>query len=84
MRETYSKHRHISISTKDSCCLFISNKLDCFFPTCCWSKREKLTKLFETSEDRIEAELDLIKVMRNIRSQKILLKSKLMDKQMRL
>lgn len=83
-REAYLKHRHINISMKDSCCLFISNKLGCLFPSFCWSKRDKLTKVFKTSADRIETELDVIKVMRSIRRQRILLKSKMMDKQTRI
>lgn len=79
-RHTYCKHRHISISMHDSCCLFCSNKLGWLFPSCCWQNHDKLSKLYRTSEDRIETELDIIKVMRNIRMQRILLKSKLMDR----
>ena len=52
--------------------------MGCFFPSCCWSKKVKLQRLFERSDERIQNELDLIKVVRNMKSFKILLKNFLM------
>ena len=52
----------------------------CLFPSCCWSKKEKITKLFDISEHRLESALDLVKLVKNMRNQRILLKSFNFDK----
>lgn len=54
------KHRHIRLNMIDKFLLLVSNKLGCLFCDCCWSKKEKLTRLYEKGADRIEDELDII------------------------
>ena len=48
-------HHIINISIKDGFCLFISNRLRGLFPDKIWSKKKKLTKLYEKSSKRIES-----------------------------
>lgn len=62
----------------DQIALYTANRLGCLFPCICWKKRDKLQRLYTFSEDRIQKELDLIKVVRNMKSFKILLKNFLM------
>lgn len=49
----------------------------------CWKKREKLQTLHDEAVDRIENDLDLIKVVRNMRNFKILLKTFLMTEKVK-
>ena len=71
-------HRHINLSSKDNICLYLANQLGCLFPCICWSKREKLQRLYEKSNERIDKELDLIKVVKNMKSFRVFLKNFLM------
>ena len=73
-----SNHRHINLRIIDQVALYFANLMGVCFPCICWSKKEKLQRLFERSDDRIQKELDLIKVVRNMKSFKILLKNFLM------
>ena len=73
-------HRIIELSPCDNFLLFFSNLLGSF--SCCarcWSKNDKLTKMYEEASDRIDAELDIVKLLRNIRNSKILLESMMDD-----
>lgn len=63
----------------DSAALFLANHLGCLSFLMCWRKREKLQKLFEQSQKRIDDELDIVKVIKNIRVFKILLKTFLLN-----
>ena len=45
-----------------------------------WKKKAKLEKLIEIGSDKIEGELDVIKIMNDLRNLKILLKYSLMTK----
>jgi len=60
--------------------LFFSNLMGslsmCGF---CWKKNDKMTKMYEEASDRIDAELDIVKLLRNIRNSKILLESMMDD-----
>lgn len=50
---------------------------------CCWTHKrsQRLNKLFIEGEERIEANLDVVKIVRTIRNQKILMKQ-LLNKQL--
>ena len=66
-------NRHIRLSKIDDFLLFSANLLGPFF-FCCWSKKDKLQLLYSTSEDRINNELDIVKIMKRVRNTNILLK----------
>ena len=53
--------------------------LGCFFPKSCFSRRDMFLKLYERGQDRIDTELDVVKMMKSLRDIKILLKSSIMD-----
>ena len=59
--------------------LFISKNFCC---ECNWShnKSKRMKKLFDEGEERIEANLDIVKIVRTIRNQKIIVKQ-LLDEQ---
>ena len=61
--------------------LFLANLMGRFF-ICdgCWRKREKLQLMYEESAERIDAELDIVKMLRDLRNFKILLTNTMMDK----
>lgn len=68
-KETYKRHRHINISLKDSACLYLYNSIPCCFrKENCWEKKEKLKKLFDIGAGRIETELNVVRLMRNMRN----------------
>ena len=49
------------------------------FPFKKWEKRNKLTKLYNAGSERIESELNIVKLLNDHRNIKILLKNSLMD-----
>lgn len=64
--------------------LFFSNILGAF--SCfnsCSKKNSKLTKLYKKAENRINKELDIVKILTNVRNLKILLKNSMIDEQVR-
>lgn len=71
------------MSTFDNILLYLSNQLGCLFPCICWSKREKLNRLYEKSNDRIDKELDLVKVVKNMKSFRVFLKNFLMTEKIK-
>lgn len=76
-----NKHHLIRVKPCDNIKLFCSNI--CFFHIfcfkCCWKKGEKFRKLYESGEERLELQLDLVKMMHNMKKLKILLKNSLMS-----
>lgn len=82
-KEEIVLHRHIHLSVIDNIFLYLSNQLGCFFPCFCWSKREKLQRLYEKSNDQIDKELDLIKVVKNMKSFRVFLKNFLMTEKIK-
>ena len=69
----------MNISIRDSSLLYLSNKLGKWFPFKNWEKRQKLTKLYNVGIERIENELNIVKLLNTHRNFKILLKNSLMD-----
>ena len=59
------KHRFISLTKTDYWLLYFSNSLGKAFPGYCWSKKKKLSKLYETGADRIESKLNIVKIAKN-------------------
>ena len=63
--------------------LFLTNIFSPYFgdSTCsCWKKKEKYLKLYDEGADRIERELDLRKLMKNVRNTNILMKQQFTHK----
>ena len=54
--------------------------LGCLFPSRLWKNKEKLTKLYEKSSEKIDHHLNIVKIIKNLKYIKILMKNSLMDK----
>ena len=63
----------------DNIRLYFANLLGPMCSTCCFPKRDKFKKLYEEGEDKIESELNIVKIMKTLRDMKILLKGTLMN-----
>jgi len=72
-------HREAKIKPSDQFMSFLSWLTGCLFPFRCWSKRDKLTKLYEKGEEKLEAALDVVKIIKNLRNIKILMENSMMD-----
>ena len=59
--------------------LYFSNILGCFCSKCCFPKRDKLQTLYSEGEDKINRELDIVKILKTLRDIKIFLKSTTMN-----
>ncbi len=45
----------------------------------CWTRKDKFKKLYKEGANRIEANLDIVKIVNNLRMLKILMKNSLMS-----
>lgn len=73
------KHRHIKIHLVDNIMLYFSRILGVFCSKCCFSKKDKLQRLYDEGEDKLSMELDIVKILKTIRDMKILVKGTLMN-----
>lgn len=71
------KHHIIRISTCNNIKLFFSS----FVPECCWAKKEKFKKLIEDSQQKIDKQADIVRIMHNLLKLKILLKNSIMSQE---
>ena len=72
-------HRVVKLRTNDKILLFFTNVLGCI--CCCrWKNKEKLQKLYEDGDSRIEASLDIIKIIKHMRYLTVLMKHSVMNK----
>ena len=69
-----NEYQEIKLKTKDSCCIFISNRLVDFWGATMWTNRKMMLKMFNTGVFRLIKELNMIRLIKNIRNQKILMK----------
>ena len=94
MQKEISKHYVPKISLYDSCMLFFSTRfgkalkccgkpIDLFCCTICFPKRKKLEKLYDATNERFEYETDIVKIMKDLRNVKVLLKNSLMNEEKR-
>ena len=60
--------------------LYISGVFGRCFCDFCWSKKKKLQKLKTQGADKIEGELNIVKIMNYLRNFKVVLKNSLMTK----
>ena len=81
-KKEISKHRLIRMSFKDSFLLFLQNYCPRVIMYCCpcWKHNKQIIKLYQDGKMRIEKDLNIIKLVRNLKRLKIIMKSSLMDK----
>jgi hypothetical protein len=73
-----AKHKEIRVRMADNVLLFLQNRLGCLFPSRLWSKSDKLAKLFEEGADRLDTNLNLVKIIKNLRNMRCLMKYSLL------
>lgn len=73
------KHKYINIKFIDNFMLYVARMFGVFCSTCCFAKRDKLLKMYEGGEEKINTELDIVKILKTMRDMKILLKGTLMS-----
>ena len=72
------KHKEIRIRVCDNVLLYFQNMFGCLFPSRLWSKSFKFAKLFEEGADRLDTNLDIVKIIRNLRNMRCLMKYSIM------
>ena len=77
--EEIKKHHIIRISKLDNVKLFLANLFNRFCCSCCWKKKEKFQSLFEQCQDKVDSQLDVMKLIQNLAKLKIILKNSLMS-----
>jgi hypothetical protein len=81
--EHNKQHRVLRLSCKDKCCLLCSIKMGCCFPSCCWSKHKKIKILYDKGTNRIEDELDIVKIIKTLRMTKTFLENSFITPEIR-
>lgn len=75
VKQEIEKHRIPRLKMKDKCCLLTSSIMGCCFPTCCWRKHKKLMHLYDEGLERIDHELDIVKIIKTLRMTRIFMKN---------
>ena len=73
-----AKHKEIRVRISDNVLLYLQNSLGCLFPSRLWSKSEKLAKLYEEGADRLDTNLNVVKIFKNLRNMRCLMKYSLL------
>lgn len=77
-RKEIGKHRLIRLSNGDKFLLFIMHNFP-FFSRCIkWDKKDKLLRMYRDGIDRIEKDLNLVRLVKNLKRIHILMKNSLM------
>ena len=76
-------HRAIKLHYKDNICLYISNILGCLFPSLLWPNKKKFQKMYMLTKKKLNKELNIIKLIKNLRNQKILAKNSLLTNEVK-
>lgn len=76
------KHKKIVLSVKDFLKLYFARALGRFMPQFLFGgkKRQKLMKLYDLAEERLEKEMNMVKIIKSLRTIKILMKSSFLSK----
>ena len=77
--EEIKKHHIIRISNLNNVKLFLANFFNRLCCSCCWKKKEKFQSLFEQCQDKVDSQLDVMKLIQNLAKLKIILKNSLMS-----
>ena len=83
LQNELKKHKRIVLTTSDFVKLYFARMLGCFFPSKIFQKREKLLKLYYIAEERINKEMNMVKLIKGLRNIKILMKNSMMSKDVR-
>ena len=81
IKEEIFKHRYIDIKNCDWVSLYFARILGCCCPRFCFKKRDMFIKLYDRGKNRIEGELDIVKIIKSIRNMKILMKNSFMNQE---
>ena len=81
IKQEIAKHRYIEVKNIDWIRTYFARVIGC--PTCLFRKRDKFLKLYEKGQDRIDSELDIVKIMRSLRNLKILMRHSFMDEEVK-
>lgn len=77
IKKELDKHRYIEIRNLDWIRTYFARVL--YVPQCCFPKRDRFLKLYDKGQDRIDTDLDIVKIMKSIRNMKILMRNSFMD-----
>jgi len=75
-------HREINLSLGSSIKLYLKNYLSSWFGIQCCTPKGKLQKLYEEGQDKLEAEMNMVKIIRNLKFLRILMKKYVADEEM--
>ena len=79
LKKEIDKHRYVRMNYKDKICYYLYNQLGwLFFCNKCWKNQDKITKLIDEAQDRLDQELNIVKIIQTLRNMKVVLKSSLM------
>lgn len=81
LRDEILKHRFIDLKTKYWVKLYITRIFGC--PNPFFKRKDRFVKMYERGYDRINTELNIVKIMKSLRDLKILMKNSLMDSSIR-
>ena len=76
------QHKQINISLKSSVRLYLQNYLSSWFGFQLYTPKGKLQKLYEQGQDKLEGEMNIVKIIRNLKFLRILMKKYVADEQM--
>ena len=74
-------HRYIDVKNIDWIKTYFARVMWC--PKCLFKKRDKFIKLYDKGQDRIDTELDIVKMMKSLRNMKILMRNSFMDEEVK-
>lgn len=77
IKEELAKHKYVEIRNGDWIRTYFARVL--YVPQCCFPRRDKFIRLYEKGQDRIDTDLDIVKIMKSIRNMKILMRNSFMD-----
>lgn len=63
--------------------LYIANCMGKYFPKFLWSNVDKFKQIYEETSEKIEMELNIVKIIKNLKDIKILMKYSLMTKELK-
>ena len=78
MKKEIEKHRKIELNTKTSLKLYLWNLCSCLEAKKN-SQIKKLQRLYQAGEERLEEELNIVKIIKNLKNLRILTKNKFID-----
>ena len=84
-KKCIANYRNIKLDFKDTLFLYLSDWFGFLYCDKCWSKSKKkrLDRLLEQGSKRIEGELNIVKILNDLRNLKILLKNSILTKEIK-